>query len=688
VNPPIAKKIPKSVTVHEDPRVDEYHWLRERDNPDVVAYLRAENEYADAMLAPTVDLQKLLYEEMVARLNETDSSVPVQRDEYFYYTRTEKDRQYEIFCRKRASNAIETDAPEEVLLDENALAHGRPYFAVGAREVSPDHRYLAYTVDTTGSESFELFVMDLATRAVVDGPIGGLSYDVEWGNDSRTLFYSILDAQMRPHAARRHRLGQAAASDVELYRETDPAFFVGVEVTRSREYIFIVMESNTTTEMLVARLTDAASDAGPSSFRLIQPRRPEVEYHIAHSGESFFILTNEDAFNFRVFEAPARNPSRGQWREIVAHRPHVKIDAVEAFERHLVIVERENGLKRIRVIDLLTRESREVALDEPVYTVWLEPNPEFHATTLRFSYSSLTTPRSVFDYDMENETRVLRKRYDVLGDFDPARYASERLFANAVDGTRVPISLVYRRDTPRDGTAPLLLYGYGAYGVSVEPHFVSNRLSLLDRGVIFAIAHVRGGGELGRAWYEKGKRFYKRNTFTDFIACAEHLIAKGYTRAGNVVCYGGSAGGMLMGAVANLRPDLWRATVAVVPFVDVLNTMLDSSLPLTVIEFEEWGNPEEKKAYEYIRSYSPYDNIARQDYPAMLVLGGFNDRRVQYWEPAKWVAKLRASKTDANPLLLRTRMGEGHKGASGRYDYLKDVALEYAFILDRVGRAG
>ncbi len=686
MNPPIASKTPKSVGVHDDRRIDEYHWMRDRDNPDVVAYLRAENDYADAMLAPTTELQKLLYDEMVARLNETDSSVPVQRDEYLYYTRTEKDRQYEIFCRKRATNAVETDAPEEILLDENALAHGRAYFAVGAREVSPDHRYLAYTVDATGSESFELFVMDLATRAIVDGPIPGISYDVEWGNDSRTIFYTILDEQMRPHAARRHRLGQPAAGDVELYREPDPAFFVGVEVTRSREYLFVVMESNTTTEMRVARCVDVIAEDRPT-FKLIQPRKPEVEYHIAHAGESFFILTNEDAFNFRVFETPARDPSRERWREIIAHRPHIKIDSVEAFERHLVVVERENGLKRIRVIDLLTRESSEVGLDEPVYTVWLEYNPDFHATMVRFSYSSLTTPRSVFDYDVEKQTKVLRKRYDVLGGFDPARYASERLYASAVDGTRVPISLVYRRDTPRDGSAPLLLYGYGAYGVSVEPHFVANRVSLLDRGVIFAIAHVRGGGELGRAWYEKGKRFYKRNTFTDFIACAEHLIAKGYTRAGNIVCYGGSAGGMLMGAVANMRPDLWRATVAVVPFVDVLNTMLDSSLPLTVIEFEEWGNPTEKKAYEYIRSYSPYDTIARQDYPAMLVLSGFNDRRVQYWEPAKWVAKLRAWKTDANPLLLRTRMGEGHKGASGRYDYLKDVALEYAFILERVGRA-
>ncbi len=686
MNPSIAKKVPKDVTVHGDPRVDDYFWLRERHDPDVVAYLRAENDYADEFLEPLTGLRRRLYDEMVARLKETDMSVPIRRDDYLYYTRTEKDRQYEIFCRKRAIDDTLAE-PEEIVLDENILAEGRPYFSVGAREVSPDHRYLAYTVDITGSESFELYVLDLATRTIVDGPIGGLSYDVEWGNDSETLFYTILDEQMRPHAVRRHRLGKSLDGDIELFREPDPAFFVGIEVTRSREYLLIVAESNTTTETRFARLDEAVTEAGPSTFALIKKRQSEVEYHVAHSGQSFFILTNEDAFNFRIFEAPARRPSRAQWHEIVLHRPHVKIDSIEAFERYLVIKERENGLKRIRVMDLLTRESRDVAMDEPVYTIWLEYNPDFHSTQLRFSYSSLTTPRSVYDYDMVEGAKTLLKRYQVLGGYDPANYASERLYANAVDGTKVPISLVYRRDTPRDGSAPLVLYGYGAYGVSVEPHFVANRVSLLDRGVIFAIAHIRGGGELGRAWYEKGKRFYKRNTFTDFIAGAEHLVAKGYTRAGNIVCYGGSAGGMLVGAALNLRPDLWRAAVAVVPFVDVLNTMLDQSLPLTVIEFEEWGNPAEKKAYEYIRSYSPYDNIAHQDYPSMLVLSGFNDRRVQYWEPAKWVAKLRAWKTDANPLLLRTRMGEGHKGASGRYDHLKDVAVEYAFILDRVGRA-
>jgi len=376
------------------------------------------------------------------------------------------------------------------------------------------------------------------------------------------------------------------------------------------------------------------------------------------------------------------DPSRANWREIIAHRPSVKIETIEAFERFLVVMEREGGLKRIRVIDLLTRESRYVAFDEPVYTVWLEDNPEFHGKQLRFSYSSLTTPRTVFDFDMETGTRAMLKRYDVPGGFDPARYTSERVHATATDGTRIPISLVYRRDTPRDGSAPLLLYGYGAYGISVEPYFTANRVSLLDRGFVFAIAHVRGGGELGRDWYERGKKMYKRNTFTDFIASADFLVARNYTRSGNIVCYGGSAGGMLIGAVVNMRPDLWRAAVAVVPFLDVLSTMLDDTLPLTVLEYDEWGNPNEARYYEYIGSYSPYDNIRAQEYPTMLLLSGLNDRRVQYWEPAKWTARLRTVKRDDNPLLLRTRMSEGHKGASGRYDYLRDVAVEYAFILE------
>ncbi len=680
MKPPIARRIPHEITVHDNRRVDDYHWLRERDSADVRAYLEAENAYADAVLAPTHDLQQTLYDEMVARVQETDASVPERRDDFLYYTRTEAGLQYEIFCRRRNEPA----AAEETLLDENALAQGKAYCAVGACEVSPDHKFLAYTLDTTGGESYDLFVRELATGAVIDGPISGLSADVEWANDSRTLFYLPLDEQMRPHAVRCHEVGANAADDLEIYREPDAAFYVGIEVSRSREYLFVTMESHATTEVRALRLDPAVQRERPSpcdALRVIEPRRQEIEYHVAHTGESLFILTNEEAINFRVLETTVTNPSRGTWREIIPHRPGVKIESIEAFERFLVVVEREAGLKRIRVIDLMTRESHYVAFDEPVYTIWLERNPEFHAALLRFSYSSLTTPRTVYDFDMESGKRMLLKRYEVRGDFDPARYASERINAIATDGTKVPISLVYRKDTPRDGTAPLLLYGYGAYGISVEPHFIANRISLLDRGFIFAIAHVRGGGDLGRDWYEYGKKLYKRNTFSDFIACADHLVARKYTRAGKIVCYGGSAGGMLIGGVVNMRPDLWRAAVAVVPFLDVLNTMLDDTLPLTVLEYDEWGNPADRKFYEYIRSYSPYDNMKKQDYPPMLLLSGLNDRRVHYWEPAKWTAKLRTIKTDTNPLLLRTRMVEGHKGASGRYDYLRDVAREYAFIL-------
>jgi len=685
LKPPVARRVPREITVHDNTRVDDYYWLRERDNPEVTAYLRAENAYADALMAPTEPLQETLYQEMLSRVRETDATVPVREDDYLYYLRTEAGRQYEILCRRRDRPG----AAEEIILDENQLAEGHAYCAVGAAEVSPDHTLLAYTVDTSGSEVYQLFVRDLATGAVIDGPISGVSSDVEWANDSHTLFYLILDEQMRPYRLHSHEVGADAARDPELYSEPDAAFYVGIEVSRSREYLFVTMESHATSEVRALHLDQSVQRelTDPDALRLIAPRKADVEYHVAHSGESLFIVSNEAAMNFRVFETPVTDTARESWREIIPHRPAVKIEGIEAFERYLVVVEREGGLKRIRIIDLITRESRYVAFDEPVYTVGLERNPGFQETQLRFSYSSLTMPRSVFDFDMQTGTRALLKRYDVPGDYDPARYTSERVHAAATDGTRVPISLVYRKDTPRDGSAPLLLYGYGAYGISVEPHFSPNRASLLDRGFIFAIAHVRGGGELGRDWYERGKKLYKRNTFTDFLACADHLVARNYARKGNIVCYGGSAGGMLIGAVVNARPEVWRAAVAVVPFLDVLNTMLDDTLPLTVLEYDEWGNPADLKFHDYILSYSPYDNMRAQHYPPMLLLSGLNDRRVQYWEPAKWTARLRTIKTDGNPLLLRTRMDEGHKGASGRYDYLRDVAREYAFIIesDRIG---
>jgi len=673
MKPPIAKVVPHEVSLHGHTRVDEYFWLRDREHPDVVAYLEAENAYANERLAGIGTERELIYEEMVARIQETDTSARVARGPYRYYTRTEKDLQYEILCRR-----LGDDGPEEIVLDENRLAQGHAYFHVGAREVSPDHRLLAYTVDTSGAETYRLLVMDIAGGHAVGEPLEGVAGDVEWENDSASFYYLDLDEQMRPWRVRRHVLREDFEHDEVVYHESDPAFYVNVGITRSREYLVITMESHTTTELRYRRASDIR---GP--LNTVQERRADIEYHLVHSGRSFFVLTNEDALNFRVFEVPVADPRREQWSELISHRPAVKIEAIDAFEHHLVVTEREEGQKRIRILDLRSGDSHAVQFDEAVYTVAVEYNPEFRTRNVRLSYSSLTTPRSVYDYHMDARELTLKKRDAVLGDFAPAHYQSERIFATANDGTRIPISLVYRKNVPRDGTAPLMLYGYGAYGVCIEPHFVSSRLSLLDRGVVFAVAHVRGGGALGRAWYDKGKLLYKRNSFTDFIACAEFLVARRYTGAGNMICYGGSAGGMLMGTVVNMRPDLWRAAVLVVPFVDVLNTMLDATLPLTVLEYDEWGNPAERKFYEYIQSYSPYDNIAPVAYPAMLVLGGYHDRRVQYWEPAKWVARLRARKTDHNPLILRTRMTEGHRGASGRYDYLKELAMEYAWMLEQ-----
>lgn len=676
MKPPVARKIPHQSLLHDHARVDDYFWLRDRDNPDVIAYLDAENAYAVELLKRSEGDREAIYNEMVARIQEADMSVPVVRDDFRYYTRTEKGRQYEIFCRRRGESG-----PEEILIDENELASGHSYFHSGVREMSPDHRLLAYTVDTSGAETYRVFVLDVATRRIIDGPIEGVAGDIEWENDSGSFYYLDVDDQMRPWRVRRHVLGADVAGDEVVFSEPDPAFYVGIEIARGREFFFVTLESHTSTEVRFRRTGDIN---GP--LRLVHARRADIEYHIVVATESFFVLSNEDALNFRVFEVPIDDPRRERWEEIIAHRPAVKIEQIDAFEHHLVVTEREEGQKRIRILDLRSRASHHVAFDEPVYTVSLERNPEFRTAVVRLAYSSLITPRTIYDYHMDTHKLEFKKRDAVLGAFDPADYQSERVFATANDGTRIPISLVYRKDAPRDGTAPLLLYGYSAYGVCIEPHFVSSRLSLFDRGVIFAIAHARGGGMLGRSWYEKGKLLYKRNSFTDFIACAEYLAARRYTSVGNMICYGGSAGGMLVGTVVNMRPDLWRAAVLVVPFVDVLNTMLDESLPLTVIEYDEWGNPADRKFYEYIYSYSPYDNIAPAEYPAMLVLGGFHDRRVQYWEPAKWVARLRDRKTDDNPLLLRTRMKEGHKGASGRYDYLKELALEYAWMFEQWNR--
>ncbi len=673
--PPVAKIIPKVDTIHGEVRVDNYFWLRDKTNPEVISYLEAENKYMEAKTAHTKPLQEKLYQEMLGRIVETDLDVPERLDDYFYYTRTEEGKQYRIHCRKHRS----LEAPEEILLDVNKEAEGFEHFDVGAFEVSPDHRLLAYSVDTTGAEEYTIHIRDLATGQNLSDAIPN-TYSVEWAADNRTLFYTTLDPTHRPYRLWKHTLGTPARDDKLVYEEADESFYMDITMTKSRQYLLLGLGSISSSEYRFIK-----SDAPDSEWRVIAPRRRDVEYSVDHRGDRFYIVTNDGARNFKVVFAPVDNPGVANWSEFLPHRENVKVDEVECFAGHMVVYERENGLPKMRIIDLATGNFHYVEFPEPVYTFFGAANPEFDTNVVRFTYNSLVTPRSVFDYDMSTRARELKKEYEVRGGYDRALYQSERIFATAADGVKVPISLVYKKGTPLDGSSPLLLYAYGAYGASSDPTFSSNRLSLLDRGVIYAIAHVRGGGEMGRAWYDDGKLLKKKNTFTDYIACAEHLIAAKYTSADRLAAFGGSAGGLLMGAIANMRPDLFRVIFASVPFVDVINTMLDESIPLTVIEFDEWGNPKNKEFYDYMLSYSPYDNVRAQDYPHMLIDAGLNDPRVGYWEPAKFVAKLRALKTDRNDLVLKVEMGAGHMGATGRYDYLKDIAFEYAFILDHLG---
>jgi oligopeptidase B len=673
MKPPVAKVIPAVTQVHGEVRVDEYAWLRDRSNPEVLQYLEAENRYTEAVMRHTEPLQEALYREIRGRIKETDLSAPEKLDEYYYYSRTEQGRQYAIHCRKKGS----LDAEEELLLDENALAAGHPYFRLGVALPSPNHRLLAYSTDTTGSETYTIFVKDLSTGQLLSDPIANAHYGFQWGNDNRTLFYTTLDDARRPYKLFRRRLGSGGREDDLVYHEKDEMFFVYISKTRSKQYLLLSLESKTTSEV---HFLPAGRPYG--EFRVIHPRQHEMEYGVDHHGDTFYILTNENAKNFKLMAAPVAGPAKENWREILPHRETVKIDSVEAFRHHLVLLEREDGLRKIRVQNLQTEEVHYVDFPEPVYTFHPGANPDFNTSLLRFEYTSLITPLSVYDYDMNARTRDLKKQYEVLGGYDPSLYRSERVFASAPDGVRIPISMVYKKGMAKDGSRPLLLYGYGAYGISVEPGFSPDRLSLLDRGFVFAIAHVRGGGEMGRHWHEQGKLLQKKNTFTDFIACAAHLIAQGYTSREKLAIYGGSAGGLLMGAVVNMRPELFHIVIAKVPFVDVVNTMLDESLPLTITEFEEWGDPKKQEFYQYMRSYSPYDNIEARPYPHMLVTAGLNDARVAYWEPAKWVARLRRLKTNDCRLLLKTNMSAGHGGASGRYERMKETAFEYAFLFD------
>jgi oligopeptidase B len=676
LRPPVARVEPRVSTVHGETRVDNYFWLRDRSDKQVIAYLEAENSYTSTVMRHTEALQELLYHEMRARIKEADLSVPERIDDFYYYSRTEAGGQYPILCRKQGS----MDSPEETLLDQNPLAAEHTYFKIGISEVSPDHRYLAYSVDTSGGEEFTIYIKDLTTGDLLGESIPGTSLGVAWTNDSRTLFYTALDQARRPCRLYRHTLGRSPSTDVLVYFEPDESFFLDIKRTRSRRYLLLDIASHSTSEV---RFLDA--DRPEGQFHLVHRREPGIEYSVAHHGDRFFITTNDGASNFRLVQAPVESPGKANWTPALPYRPDVKLDAADAFVNHLAMYEREGGLRQIRILDLTSREEHLVRFPEPVYTVRAHQNPEFDTTLLRFTYTSLVTPSSVVDYDMASGVWILRKQTEVLGGYDPSRYRSERVFATAPDGERVPISLVYRTPLQLDASRPLLLNGYGAYGLSYDPAFSSNVLSLLDRGVVVGIAHVRGGEEMGRRWYEDGKLLKKRNTFTDFIACAEHLLAQGYTAPKRMAINGGSAGGLLMGAVMNMRPELFRVVLAEVPFVDVVNTMLDASLPLTVIEYDEWGNPNDPAPYQYIRSYSPYDNVKAQEYPNILVTAGLNDPRVAYWEPTKWTARLRAMKTDGNRLLLRTNMGAGHGGASGRFDFLREIAFKYAFMLDVLG---
>jgi oligopeptidase B len=688
LQPPLALREPVEHVIHSDRRVDHYAWLRNKKDPRVLAYLEAEKAYADTYLKSTEAFQSRLYNEMLGRIQQTDLSVPYTLRGFEYYTRTVEGQQYSIYCRTTIQ------APhEQVLLDLNQLAEGHSFLGLGIFEVSDNNSLLAYATDTTGFRQYTLEIKNLDGATMLPLRVQRVT-SAAWSSDNRSLFYIVEDeTTKRSNQLFLHVIG-SNGPDTLLYEEKDERFRIDVERSRSGAYIFLVANSHTTSEVRYLR-----ADSPSLPFQLILERRDNHEYYVDHhpggsgdpTGGVFFIRTNDVGRTFRLMTAPAVDPVRSRWHEVIPNRPGVMLSGVAAFRSHLVLVEREEGLPRLRIVDLtheapaaLAASSR-ITFAEPAYNAALGVNPEFDTTFVRFTYESFITPRSVFDLNIRTGERTLRKQQPVLGGYDSTLYASERLHAIASDGTKIPISIVYRHDTPRDGSAPLLLYGYGSYGLSMPVIFSSNRLSLLDRGIIFAIAHIRGGGELGKPWHDAGRMHRKMNTFTDFIACAEDLIALGFAARNKLIIEGGSAGGLLMGAVTNLRPDLFRAVVSHVPFVDVLNTMLDPTLPLTVGEYEEWGNPQRAEDYFYIKNYCPYTRLERKDYPAMLIKTGLNDSQVMYWEPAKYTAKLRTLKTDGNVLLLKTNLGAGHGGASGRYDYLKEIAFDYAFLLSELG---
>ena len=673
--PPVAKKTPRVTEINGRKLVDNYFWLREKNNPEVKAYLEAENAYTDVVTKPTEPLQKKLYDEMLSRIKETDVDVPYKDGGSFYYSRTEAGKQYQIRCRKKGS----LDAPEEVLLDINEMANGQRFMSVAAYEVSDDGNLLAYTTDNTGFRQYTLAIKDLRTGKVLADRAEKVG-SVVWANDNKTLFYSVEDSAKRQYRLYRHTLGDSG-NDPLVYEEKDERFNVYAGKTRSKAYILLISGSHTTSEVRYL-----PADQPTAEWKVMEPRKQDVEYYPDHNGDFFYIRVNDTGRNFRLVKAPVSDPRSQNWQEVVPQRSNVMLDDADFFRNYYVLYERENGLPQIRVTGLNNGQTKRIAFPEPAYAAYPYINREYNTSKFRYTYQSFITAQSIFEYDMGSGSSTLLKQKEVPGGYDRNRYQVERIEAAASDGVNIPISVVHLKGAKLDGAGPLYLYGYGSYGAPMDIFFNSNIFSMVDRGVVVAVAHIRGGGEMGKAWHDAGRMMNKKTTFTDFISCAEYLVANGYGSKDKLVIEGRSAGGLLMGAVLNMRPDLFHAAIVGVPFVDVVNTMLDESLPLTVPEFEEWGNPKEKQAFDYMISYSPYDNIEDKPYPNILVKTSFNDSQVMYWEPAKYVAKMRATRTDHNLLILKTNLDPaGHGGASGRYDRLKEASFDYAFILTQMG---
>lgn len=676
-DPPVAQKIPKELKIHDHTRIDNYYWLNQREDSTVINYLTAENDYCDAVMKHTEEFQTKLFDEMVARIKKTDESVPAKSNGYYYYSRTEGDAEYPLYCRKEG----ELDAEEQIMLNVPEMAKGYSYYSIGSYSVSEDNKILAYSEDTLSRRKYTIKFKSLVDDKVYTDEIANTTGGITWASDNKTVFYTVKHPEtLLPYKVYKHVLGTSAKNDELVYEEKDNTFYTFCYKTKSRKYIMIGVSSTVSSEY---RYIDASKPN--SEFKVIQPRERDLEYGIAHYKDHFYIRTNYQAKNFRMMKTPVNKTTKENWIEMIPNRDDVFLSNFEIFQNYLVVGERKNGLNQIRIRNWENGEEHYLDFGEETYDAWISANPEFESDVLRYGYTSLTTPSSTIDYNMGTKEKTIMKQQEVLGGFNKDNYEAKRLWATAEDGTKVPISLVYRKDKFQKGKNPLWLSAYGSYGSSSDVYFSSVRLSLLDRGFVVATAHVRGGQEMGRYWYEDGKLLKKKNTFTDFNSCAEHMVAEGYAAKDKVFAWGGSAGGLLMGAIVNMKPELYRGVIAAVPFVDVVTTMLDESIPLTTGEFDEWGNPKNKEYYDYMLSYSPYDNVKAQNYPALLVTTGLHDSQVQYWEPAKWVAKLRDMKTDDNPLLLKTNMDFGHGGASGRFERLKEVALEYAFVFDQIG---